>query len=287
MIVASSVVLGKLLVQSFPVHLASACRFAIAAVILVPLLVFKEGLPSFSKKELAVLFLQAFFGVFLFNVCMLNGLKQTSAIQSGLITSTLPALTGLLSAVLLKERLTKRVLLAILFAVLGMSLIQLPKLMQDLSGVSFSGSLLIFCAVLCEAVFMICGKQSGQRISPLGISTMVSLFGVLLFLPFAVYEAKSFQFSAVTAGEWGIILYFGIVVTVLAFLLMYQGIRLVSGSTAGVLTAVLPVSCMMLAVVILGETFTLYQGFGLLFVIAAIGFIAKPNYAGSSPLDER
>nr|WP_264196197.1 hypothetical protein [Metabacillus niabensis] len=50
-----------------------------------------------------------------------------------------------------------------------------------------------------------------------------------MFLPFSIYEAKEFDFSSVGTGDWINILYFGIVVTVLAFLL-YQGLSKVPAS---------------------------------------------------------
>ncbi|WP_226530649.1 EamA family transporter [Metabacillus niabensis] len=57
----------------------------------------------------------------------------------------------------------------------------------------------------------------------------MSIFGLIMFLPFSIYEAKEFDFSSVGTGDWINILYFGIVVTVLAFLL-YQGLSKVPAS---------------------------------------------------------
>lgn len=75
-IVGSSVVAGKLIVASFPV----------------------------SKREWAILFLQALTGVFLFNIFLLYGVKFTGSVESGIITSTTPAMVGIISFLFLKER---------------------------------------------------------------------------------------------------------------------------------------------------------------------------------------
>ncbi|MFF5995664.1 DMT family transporter [Lysinibacillus sp. KU-BSD001] len=272
-IVGSSVVVGKLIVQDIPIFIACVLRFLIASIILVPLLILKEGIPSLTKKEFLVLFGQAISGVFLFNIFMLYGLKYTSAIEAGVITSTIPAVIGILSLFLLNEKLTKKKSVGIFCAMLGvLSMNVLSSSSEQMS--SLGGNLLILGAVLGEALFIIFGKLSSNRVSPLTISTMVSIFGFILFLPFAIYEAKEFNFLDISLGNWGNILYFGIVVTVIAFLLMYDGLKTVSASSTGVLTSVLPVSSLILSFLILKEKLMYIHFVGMLLVIVAIFLIS-------------
>lgn len=42
--------------------------------------------------------------VFLFNIFLLYGVKSTGAVESGIITSTTPAMVGIISFLFLKER---------------------------------------------------------------------------------------------------------------------------------------------------------------------------------------
>lgn len=272
MIVGSSVVAGKLVVQSFPVFLASGLRFFIASIILVPLLIKLEGIPSMSMNDFFIIFLQSLSGVFLFSVFMLYGLKLTTAIEGGMITSTTPAVVGGLAFLLLKEKLTKNIGVGILLAVLGTLAINLSGSFTAVESGSAPvlGNLLIFGAVMGEALFIILGKFVAQRVSPLTISTVVSVFGVVLFLPFSIYQASQFHFKRVSMAEWGLIFYFGIVVTVIAFILMYQGISKVPASTAGVLTGVLPISSAILSVIILGEDISIFHLIGGGFILLAI-----------------
>ncbi|MFI8708739.1 DMT family transporter [Bacillus sp. NPDC077411] len=276
-IVGSSVVVGKLIGQSFPVFVASELRFLIATIILVPLLIKFEGIPPIGKKNFLILFLQALFGVFLFNIFMLYGLKSTTAIEGGIITSIIPAVTGWLAFLLLKEKLTKRINVGIMLAVSGTLVINVFGSFPNMEGGSSHvfGNLLIFGAVIGEALFIILGKRVAQQVSPLAVSTIVSAFGVVLFLPFSLYEGSRFQFETVSVSEWGLILYFGIVVTVIAFILMYQGISKVSASTTGVLTSVLPISSIVLSILILGEEISLIHLVGIGMILIAICLISK------------
>ncbi|MFT9846416.1 DMT family transporter [Aneurinibacillus sp. REN35] len=278
-IVGSSVVAGKLVVQSFPVFLAAELRFLIAAMLMVPLLIKLEGFPSVTKREMWLLFLQAVCGVFLFSIFMLYGLTLTTALEGGMIAGTLPVVTGVLSILLLKEKVDKNVLIGAGFAVVGTVIMHVcgADSSMERGASSLLGNLLIFGAVISEALFIICGKFVSQRVTPLAISTIVSFFGAVLFLPFSLYEGSRFAFTEVTPAEWGYILYFGIVVTAIAFILMYQGITKVSASTAGVLTGVVPISSAMLSVFLLGEEVSYAHLIGIGCIIAAIYWLARQS----------
>lgn len=283
MIVGSSVVAGKLIISSFPVFLASELRFIVASLILVPLLLWKEKrFPRIERSVFGILFLQALTGVFLFNIFMLYGLKFTTAVEAGIITSTLPAVIGVIAVLFLKEKLSRTKVIGIVLAVIGVSL------MSILSGgggnvSSLFGNSLIVGSVLTEALFITLGKAISHKVTPLTISTMMSVFGLILFLPFSIYEGMSFSFSTVDMMDWMNILYFGVVVTVLAFLLMYQGLTKVSASSAGVLTSVLPLSTVMLSFLILKEEILISHLLGMLFVIAAIVILSKDMSGEAKP----
>lgn len=96
-IVGSSVVVGKLMVKTIPVFCRQAfvfyrgCRFNDLAFWI------EKGIPALSKKDVFVLLLQSFTGVFLFSICMLYGVKLTTGMESGIITSTTPMAVGILA----------------------------------------------------------------------------------------------------------------------------------------------------------------------------------------------
>jgi drug/metabolite transporter (DMT)-like permease len=275
MIVGSSVVAGKLIISSFPVFLASELRFIVASLILVPVLLWKEKrFPRIERSIFGILFLQALTGVFLFNIFMLYGLKFTTAVEAGIITSTLPAVIGVIAVLFLKEKLSRTKIIGILLAVVGVLFMNIMS--GEGSNVSsLLGNSLIIGSVLTEALFISLGKAISHKVTPLTISTMMSVFGFILFLPFSIYEGMSFSFSSVDMMDWMNILYFGVVVTVLAFLLMYQGLTKVSASSAGVLTSVLPLSTVVLSFLILKEEILISHLLGMLFIIAAIFILSK------------
>jgi drug/metabolite transporter (DMT)-like permease len=278
MIVGSTVVVGKLLVAAFPIFLIGGLRFAVACAVLVPWLVFAEGgFPRVARRDLVLLSLVALFGIFGFAVLLLYGLRYTSAAESGIITSTTPAVIGVISYVFLKERLGPLKSGAIALAAGGLLAIGLMDGGGSQGPNPLLGNLLVFGAVIGEALFTILAKLVAARVSPLGIATLTSLFGLAWFLPFALYEAVGFDWASARAADWGLILYYAIGLTVISYVLWYRGIAKVPASTAGVFTGLMPVSAVLLSYALLGEGVRWGHPVGIICVLAAILLIARAD----------
>lgn len=275
-IVGSSVVFGRIITEAFPVFLASGMRFALASLALVPLFIRPDRRPPrVPGKDVAVLILMAFCGQFMFTILLLLGLRLTTSMEAGLITSTTPAAMALVSLVLLKERLSYRTVIGVTLALLGVLVLNgfLTPFTPEARPGRIWGNLLICGAVLGEAVFLLLRKSLSPALSDLALTASLSFLGFLMFLPLAVYQAWGFDFRGVGLVEWGAILYFGLVFTVAAYIFWFKGVSRVSGSTAGAFTALMPVSAVVLSGLVLGERFTWVHGLGGVLILGAIGLM--------------
>lgn len=275
-IVGSSVIAGKTISTEMPVFLASFLRFFVAAAFLLPLnfsLTGKLVVPA--RSVMVLLILQALFGVFFFSVCLFQGLKQTSALNAGVIMGMLPAVTALTAVIVLKERLSQRYVVGIALSVAGAVMLERGNA-ADAGAMpsNLMGLLLIFSAVVCEAMFSVIGKMAGLTMRPLTITTWMSVIGVILFMPYAIFEAINFDFTKVSLSVWFLLLYYSLVVTVLGFILFYAGLAKVSAVAAGVHMAWVPLSTMLIAVLLLGEPFSVFELISMLSVMAAVLVIA-------------
>lgn len=277
-IVGSSIVVGKIVVVTFPVFLVSELRLLLALVILIPMMLKKEkGIPTIKSKDFKYLFLLSFTGIFLFNVFMLYGLKLTSAVESGIITSITPAVVGIIATIYLKEKISKNKVIGVFLAVAGTIVIHVSEnsVVETSEANRLLGNLLIICAVICEAQFIIFGKKLSGGMAPVTIASAISIFASILFMPPAIYEALHFDFFKLSLNDWLYVVYYGVVVTALAFILMYQGLSQVEASSAGVLTSVLPVSAVVFSCIFLNEELKIVHIIGLLCSISSIIIIAK------------
>ena len=276
-IVGSSVAVGKIAVARLPVFLLSGLRFAIASAILITLVALLERpLPRLTRRDLAVLTLQSFAGIFAFNVLLLYGLGYTSAAEGGIVTSTTPAVAATLAVIVLGERWSAGRTAGVALVVVGILALNLAGGGLGTRGAwPLLGNVLVFGAVVGEAVFVVCSRVAAQRLPPLVVATAISALGFVMFLPVAVIEMRAFPLSQLAPTDWTIVAYYGVLVTVVAFLFWARGVARVPASMASVFTGVLPVSALACSFFALGETITAWHLMAAALVAAGIIVLAR------------
>lgn len=293
-LVGSGVAVGKVITQAFPLFLASSLRFAIAAAFLMPYVLKRGGgFGRLSKGAWLLLAGMAICGQVLFTLLLLWGLRMTGAMEAGLITSTTPAAMALMAFFILGERLSLRGALGVALAMGALLLVHLLGGLeadnatgQNAGAQRWLGNLLVSGAVLGEAVFLLIRKRLPADLPNLTVTAALCLLGLLFSLPLGIWQALDFDFAAVGPGGWASIFYFGLVFTVLAYFLWFRGVSQVSGGTAGVFTALMPVSALALTSLFLGERLTwLHLAAGLM-VVAAILLISLAEKESGSATGE-
>jgi drug/metabolite transporter (DMT)-like permease len=255
-LVGSYVGLSKLLVAVFPVLLLAWLRFGIAAVVMVHWVGRRSGDLPLSRHDRVLLFWESFLGNFLFSICMLYGVALTSALAAGVTMAAIPAAVAVLSRLFLGERIRPRITLAILCAAVGIGLLAWGRHQGPATeAASPLGYALLLGAVLCEASYVVIGKRLTGNVSPRRISALINLWGLALVTPFGLWQAWRFDFAAVPAATWLLLVFYAVAASMVTVWLWMQGLRHVPSSRAGVFTVMLPVSAALVGVVVLGETF--------------------------------
>ena len=279
-LVGTYVALSKPLVAVIPVFALAFLRFAIASVAMLPWTFRATGEAPLTRTEQWLFFLLSFFGNFLFSICMLSGIALTTATAAGVTLATLPAVVALLSRWFLREPLTPRVWTAIALAVTGIVLLQLAKTTEPapVAGATLNtmlGNLLLFGAVVCEAIYVIISKRLSATRSPLRVSALINLLGLLLIAPLGVWQLASFDAGSLTANLWLLLVFYSLAASLFAVWMWVAGLKNVAASHAGVFTVALPVAATLVGIFFLGETFTWLQAAALVCAGAGILLISS------------
>jgi drug/metabolite transporter (DMT)-like permease len=254
-LVGSYVGLSKLLVAVFPVLLLAWLRFGIAAVAMAHWVRRREGDAPLSLRDRVLLFWESFLGNFLFSICMLYGVALTSALAAGVTMAAIPAAVALLSWLFLGERISGRVAAAIACAALGIALLAFARGGDASLSASPWGYALLLAAVLCEASYVVIGKRLTGQVSARRISAIINLWGLALVTPFGIWQAWSFDFSAVQPPTWALLVFYAVAASMVTVWLWMKGLQHVPSSRAGVFTVMLPVSAALVGALVLGERF--------------------------------
>ena len=201
------VALSKSLVVVLPVFLLAWLRFGIAALAMLPWLRAPAHEPRLTLQVKWLIFMESFFGNFLFSICMLYGVSMTSAVSAGVIMASIPAVIALMSWAFLRDRVPPRLWLAAACAVVGLCLLAFSRAAPSAGhaidaaaaasgsphAAPWLGNLLVFGAVLCEGAYAVIGKKLTGALSPKRISSLINLWGFTLMTPFGLVLAFGFD----------------------------------------------------------------------------------------------
>jgi drug/metabolite transporter (DMT)-like permease len=281
-LVGSYVALSKPLMAALPVFLLAWLRFGIGGLAMLRWLKKPPTEAPATPQIRWLLFLESFLGNFLFTICMLLGVSLTSAVSAGVIMAAIPAVVALLSWIFLRERISGRVGLAVACAALGIGLLALSGPDPGTNGVSagashpvqgnaWLGNLLVFAAVVCEAAYAVIGKKLTGALGPKRITALINLWGFVLMTPMGLYAALRFEFAAVGAGIWLLLVFYALAASVWTVWLWMTGLKTVPAAQSGVFTVMLPISAALVGVLVLDEHLATTQL--LAFAIAIVGVV--------------
>lgn len=210
-----------------------------------------KTIPRLSRHQWKIVFLQALFGVFLFRVFLTFGLRYTSTAEAGIITGSTPAITALLTYLILRESLSGRNLLGILGTVLGIMVLQgFPFNIDAFSLVHFFGNLLVMGSAACEAAFTIMARSLHVRrqdvftLHAAAQAGIVSIIALLLCLIPMFLEWPWGAIANLHANAWLALVWYGSFVTLVAFILMFTGTKYTDGYTIAAYSGIIPVSAL-------------------------------------------
>ena len=280
-LVGSYVGLSKLLVVVFPVFLLAWLRFGIAALAMLNWVPVRAGESALTTRQRVLMFWMSFLGNFLFSICMLYGVKLTSALAAGVTMAGIPAAVALLSWLFLRERIGARMLVAIALAMAGIALLALARGSSGAESASVWGYALLLAATLCEASYVVIGKRLSSHVSPKRISALINLWGLALVTPLGMWQVLTFDFRAVSASSWALLTFYALAASVVSVWLWMRGLREVAAPRAGVFTVLLPISAAAVGIGLLGEAFTATHVAALALALASLLLATWPARAAT------
>lgn len=265
------VVSADALEQSSPAALTVA-RFAVAAVVLVPLALRAGGLGRALRSRGSALL--GLTGVAVYYGLQNLGLTYTSAGNAALLQAVLPLATAAFAWALLAERPSPQAGTGLLLASLGVVL---------LAGGAFvdldPGSLLIVVGVLGYAVYTTLLRRQPAT-DTLVLAAATCLWGLAFLLPWQLWEigAGNAQLE-VTASLVAAVGYLGVLASATTLLLWTYATLRLRATTAGVFTAAVP-AVGYVAAVLAGEDVDGVKTLGCLLALAGTVVVAVSEAEG-------
>lgn len=182
-----------------------------------------------------------------------------------LLLSTAPVYITIFSPWLLKEKIKKRGIIALVLSVLGILLIVDPGKL-DLSSSSI-GIIAGIASGIFYAFQVMTSKYASTAYSGYAQAFWSFLAAAIILAPFGIVPLN------VVSGNLLYLLFLSIFPTILAVSLYFNGLKKVKAQSASILGLIEPVSAVILAVLILGEQISTFEITGGALILAGAALV--------------
>jgi drug/metabolite transporter (DMT)-like permease len=217
-------------------------RFLVATPLMILVVVLEKKSLKLPRKELPWIIILGLTGVTLLYLFQFFGIQYTNAPTASVLINTNVIFIAILSALLLRETLTRKRVAGIIFSFIGVIVILFSDIAkQDLTGSNlfFIGSILMLLSAFCWALYSYVGKRLLNTYDGAVITTYAFLFGTLFYLPFIASDILPILQGTSLAG-WLAVLYLAIACTIFGYLGWYYALKHIDASKAAVFLNFIP-----------------------------------------------
>ncbi|MGO1506691.1 MAG: DMT family transporter [Microbacterium sp.] len=204
----------------------------------------------------------------------LAGLALTTASNSSVISATEPLLIVVLAWLLLRQRVSRRRLMAILAAGIGIVLVSAPNPGGDYGGQQFVGDGLVLVSTLFAAAYVVVSSRFTDSIPAATLAAAQQVVGLVLAVVFlaGTHLLGFYQqdWALVTPEMLAFAASSGVVQYALAFWLYLIGLKHLAPSAAGLWLAFTPVFGILGGFLWLGEMPSLLMLLGTVVILGAL-----------------
>jgi drug/metabolite transporter (DMT)-like permease len=204
------------------------------------------------------------------------GTDLSTAMNGSLVTSASPAFILIFALLILKERLTRTQIIAVVLATIGVLIILGPTQAQ-FGSETFVGDVSLAVAALTWGLYSVLVRLVSRQFDTLLVTIYAFVGGLFLTVPGAFLERMSRPIGVIDLPVILGILYLGVVSTAGAMWLWNRSFALVDASIASLFFFAQPVVGAVLSVILLGQQFTPALALGSLLIGTALLLSLSPR----------
>ena len=254
----------------------SFLRYVIAFIFLASLIShYNKDSLKIKKEDVPKLVLLGLFGITGYHFFFFSSLKYTLVTNTGIINASSPVVTGLMAAIFIKERLTKKNYIGIILAFLGVLILITKGEIETFTNLNFNyGDMLMLLAVVSWVVYSLIIKSLSKKYSSFTLTFYATFSGVIMLLFFALAEGVAEQVQAVSLKSILSILYMGIFASGLGYLFYNYGIQeLGPTKTSSLVYSVVPIFVAILSLIFLKEKLTSSMIISVILIVTGLNLV--------------
>ncbi len=202
-----------------------------------------------AKKDYLTFFYAAIFGVAINMLLFLNGLEYTTPIHASAIITSTPIIILALSAIILKEKVTKLKVIGVILGFSGAIVLTIYGKSPRTADNILLGNTLIFLNTISYSLYIIIIKKLTAKYHPFTFIKWLFLFGLILITPFCYNEFNIIKWNTFTPYITFSVLFVIVGATFGTFLLNPLALSRLKASTVGIFIYLQPVIAGIFAII--------------------------------------
>lgn len=234
------------------------------------LFLMKPGNAGIERKHISRFLLCAVTGVAINQLLFIKGLSLTTAIHSSLLSLGTPIFITIIAAWLLKEKLTIQKMGGLALGISGAAMLILLK-DNTANGKDFLlGDIMIMINAISYAFYLVLVRPLMEHYKPIHVLRWVFTFGTFMILPFGMGQFIETDWAAFGTMQWLALGFVALFVTFFAYLFNVYGLSVIGSSATGSYIYTQPVFAAVIAMVFMGEHFTLTKAIAAIFIFSGV-----------------
>ena len=229
-------------------------------------------------KDFKLIIICAFFGMGLNMITALNGLYNSTPINSAIITTIAPIFIFIISVILLKERITKIKYFGVFIGFIGtLTLILLnEKSAANAPNINL-GNFYFFINSLSYAIYFVLVKPLTKKYNMITIMKWLFLFSIIINMPFGLLEFSEIRWVEISGSSLIKISYVVFCTTFLVYLLNLYALKNLKASTVGMFIYLQPVIGILFAIYRGADKLTVADASSVLLVFIGVYLVSKKS----------
>ena len=233
----------------------------------------KEHVPA---KDKLMLIGAAVFGLVTNQCCYTIGLSITSPINSSVVTTSMPIFAMILSAIILKEPITGKKALGVLFGCTGAVALVLTSANAASDKVGdIRGDLLCLAAQFSFALYLALFSKLVRKYSVITVNKWMFTWATIMILPFTLPGIMAIDIATVPQSTWlesAFVVFFG---TYVSYILMMVGQSTLRPTVVGVYNYVQPAVSVTVSILTGMGIMNMQKGVAILLVCFGVWLVIK------------
>ncbi len=229
-------------------------------------------------KDFKLIIICAFFGMGLNMITALNGLYNSTPINSAIITTLAPIFIFLISVIIIKEKITRIKYVGVFIGFCGtLTLILLnEKSVSSAPNINL-GNFYLFINSISYALYFVLVKPLTKKYTMITIMKWLFLFSIFINMPFGLIEFTEINWVEISGISLLKISYVVFCTTFLVYLLNLYALKNLKASTVGMFIYLQPVIGILFAIYRGADKLTVADATSVLLVFIGVYLVSKKS----------